>query len=233
MVSAIDQVLQNQYTTNLANEFPKFTWNNYFLNDGTYTRSDSVYPDISNPSGAPTTETEWQLFRSKLFYPRSDWSGSDPRSSGIPNAAGLVDQVKNYPASSQTSPFAPQVGNLGAAYVEFLPNSSIGATDILSVTFGIYLAPPSAAQVARVSVLPVTNFVNSPHPSNVFLNPLLAQPSGTSSYTFQIVNFKQCDRVALIANNVLPPFVYNYGYAAEVITPAMPTTSAPCSLVLP
>jgi hypothetical protein len=37
MVNSIDQVLRrSEYSTNLATEFPKFTWNNYFMITGTY-----------------------------------------------------------------------------------------------------------------------------------------------------------------------------------------------------
>jgi hypothetical protein len=37
MVNSIDQVLRrSEYSTTLATEFPKFTWNNYFMITGTY-----------------------------------------------------------------------------------------------------------------------------------------------------------------------------------------------------
>jgi len=183
----------------------------------------SVYPDLVTMQPA-FTGPQWQLFRSGLKDGRENWQTGHP---GV-----LIDRVNIFPVSSITSTYSTRVENLGAGYIEFLPNPSIGANDALSVTFTINLALFDANRVARVSVLPIGNFGNS-RPGNVFLSPQAVLPL-TSRYTFRVENFKQCDRITLIANAVtITKDVFDYSYLAQVITPAGPPSPSPCLLVLP
>jgi hypothetical protein len=227
VLTAIDQVLRNQYAANLPNEFPKFTWHNYFMNAGTYDiQVTNVYTNLETLQPV-FTGPQWQLFRSYLREGRDNWQAG--------KAGVLVDRVNIFPVSSITSTYSTRVENLGAAYVEFLPNASIGVNDVLSVTLTINLPLFDATRVARVSVLPIGNFASVPHPGNVFLTPRAAPPPAplTSRYTFQVANFRQCNRVTLIANAVtITKDVFDYSYLAEVITPAGPPTPSPCFLVV-
>ena len=98
IVNSIDQVLRrSEYSTTLATEFPKFTWNNYFMITGTYDTvlPGRVYGDLYDPqpNNYHDNAPEWQVFRNRLVYPRGDWSGSDPRSNGFANAGVLIDRV--------------------------------------------------------------------------------------------------------------------------------------------
>jgi hypothetical protein len=238
MLTAIDQTLQrSEYGTTLANEFPEFTWNNYFMITGTYDTvlPGRVYADLYDPFntnrqmvGFHDNAPEWQVFRNRLVKGRENYAAG--------NVGVLVDRVNIFPVSSITSTYSTRVENMGAGYIEFLPNPSIGANGALSVTFSVNLPLFDANRVARISVLPINNFINLPHPGNVFLVPRVAPPPSVliSQYTFEVANFGQCDRVTLIANAVtVTTDVYDYSYLAQVHTPVGPPSPSPCLLVLP
>jgi hypothetical protein len=228
MTTAIDQVLRNQYGTNLANEFPKFTWNNYFMITGTYDINvTSVYTDVATLPPA-FTGPEWQLFRNRLLYPRKDWSGSDPLSNGIPQAGVLVERVPDYPNNNFHFPsWTTPIQQFGVAYTEFMTNTSLIAGGVLSVTIDVDWSLSDAQQYGRVSALPLTSFTTVP---NTFLTPNTAYlPDKTvSRYTFRVADFAHCNRVALLINN-LGPTKLSYTYSVEVVPPAGPIPP-PCSL---
>jgi len=234
MLTAIDQVLQNQYATNLANEFPKFTWHNYFLNNGTYdVQATNVYTNLATLTPS-FTGPEWQLFRSHLQHPRNDWDGRDPRSNGIANAGVRADPVTVYPRSGPSVDYSPVAGPLGAAHVEFLRPSAISTNAALSVTLSIFLPRADPAGFIRTSVLPITNFGTLPHPGNQFLPPVPVSGEFTPIYrqTFRVAKFDQCNRVAVIVNNVHRLDTFRYEYIAELIPP-LSTPTTPCTLVFP
>jgi hypothetical protein len=232
MLTAIDQTLRNQYNTTIANAFPNFTWHNYFMNNGTYDlQVTNVYTN-TNPTTLPPAFTgpQWQLFRSHLREGRDNWQAG--------HAGVWVDRVNIFPANSNsiTSTYSSRVENLGAAFIEFVPNPSLSATAVLSVTFTVHLPLLDTTRLARVSVLPISNFAAVPHPGNVFLTPRAAPPPTplTSHYTFRVANFRQCDRVTLIANAITTTAdLFDYRYLAEVITPSNPPSPSPCLLVVP
>jgi hypothetical protein len=241
MVTAIDQVLQNQYATNLANEFPKFTWNNYFMNDGTYnTVLPRVYKNLADPLGPDSQHDnwhEWELIRSWLAYPRKDWSGNDPNnvppSNGIPNAGVLVDSPTQYPWTGPSPSYSSWVYSLGAGYFEFLGGAPIAPGSTLLVTLESNLSPDQANQNSRVSVLPILDFLTGPKPQNQFLTPSIgSQGPSSSRYYFRVANFDQCSRVTVIANNVGTTNQFLYGVTAQVLPPAPGTPMPACALIL-
>jgi len=228
ITTAIDEVIpQYKANSSLASEFPQFTWNNYFMITGTYDiQVTNVYTDLAK-FPATFTGPEWKLFRERLRDGRERWQSG--------NAGVLVERINIFPANSITSTFNTRVENLGAAFIEFVPNTTVGANDVLSVTLTVNLPLFESTRVARVSVLPITNFTNT-SPGNLFLSPRAAPPplGLASTYTFQVANFKHCDRVALIANAVTTTKdAFDYSYIARVVAPIGSPSPSPCSLMVP
>jgi len=227
MASAIDQVLQNQYATNLANEFPKFTWNNYFMITGTYnaTLPPRVYTNLNDPLGPNNFHdnwAEWQLFR---FWLQQDRKRYQDGFAGV-----FVDSALGYPWNS----FGSSVERLGVRYVEFVPRDvngqKLSARAVLTVTLTTNWNTSTASRDARISVLPIRNFTDTVHPANVFVQPQ-STGSGTG-YRFRVHNFGQCDRVALIVNDVGTTLNLVHDVVTEVNIPVVPATPNPCFLEL-
>jgi hypothetical protein len=225
MVNSIDQVLRrSEYNTTLATEFPKFTWNNYFMITGTYDiQVTGVYTNLAT---LPPTFTgpEWQLFRSWLQYPRNDWNGSDPRSNGIANAGvAIIDQVVQFPVIGPPVDKPNEIDSLGAAYIEFYPtNLPSGITADLNVTITI----PSGALLPatdrpKVSVIAISNFGATPNPPNDFVQPTTQVGSLNLFYNRQVVNFKTSgtvNRVVVIISNISPTLGnVPYMYSANIV----------------
>lgn len=219
VVVAIDDILQRPiYSTTLTTEFPKFTWQNYFLNGDAYTRTVTAYKDVQNPADTPTPQAEWKLFRSWLAPERRDYQVS----------ASLVDPVKTYPFIGPSGSYNPRIENLGVGFIEFLPSQQMSAGSTLSVTLRVGVSLGDANRSAQISVLPILNFTTGPHPHNIFLTPQ-AGDYLTSYYSFKVKNFEGCNRVALIINGMAE---FMYGYSADVSpgpTPP-PTPLPPCSV---
>lgn len=227
MIKAIDIVVRGcNGTTNLANEFPKFTWNNYFMITGTYDiQVTNVYTNLVTLQ--PTfTGPEWQLFRSHLQRERKDWQAG--------NAGVRADPVTGYPRSGPSVDYSPVAGPLGAAHVEFLRPTSISANAALSVTLSIFLPRADPDAFIRTSALPITNFGTLPHPGNQFLPPVPVSGELTPTYrqTFRVAKFDQCNRVAVIVNNINRYNPFQYEYIAELIPPLV-TPTTPCTLISP
>jgi len=203
MLTVIDWTLQNYYSTNLADEFPKFAWYNYFLNSNTYTRTVAVYTVWNNVSGNPTSEMEWQLFRSWLQPPRNDFQNS---------AGVLVDQVFFDPSTmskSGPSRIPNTIDALGAAYIEFFQQGltiPIGGSVDLNFTIAI----PGGTNIPiadrpRVSVLPIPGDFNANvHPPNAFINPIADATGQNLLYSQTIPSFHNYRHVAVIISNPSP-----------------------------
>ena len=227
MIAAIDQVLQEQYATSLRNEFPKFTWNNYFLNDGTYTRAVNLYFDVFNPVGNPRAAPEWELFRSWLVDPRNNYQQEH---------AGVLTKPENsYPASGPQN-YPSGVDALGSGYIEFLSPANVAAGTQLNVTLYTNLEPNLGDTAVQAYVIPIlpTHFTTLPHPDGTLLAP---QPSqkwiGTylTQYTFHIENFDRCGRITLILNNVNTQTIA-YRFEADLTQPPLPPND-PCLVRTP
>jgi hypothetical protein len=234
MLTALEQVLQSQYATTLTNEFPKFTWHNYFMNSGTYDiQVTNVYTDTTTLPPA-FTGPQWQLFREGLFYPRNDWNGVDPRSNGIPNAGVFVDRPVQYPWIGPSSRYSRWISSLGAGYFEFLGGAMVAPGSTLLVTLENNLSPEQSNLYSRVSVLPIRDFLDQVKPQNQFLTPTMgSQGPSSSRYTFRVANFDRCGRVTVIVNNVGTANQYLYRVNAEVFVPTPGTPLPPCTLQLP
>jgi hypothetical protein len=225
MLTALEQVLQSQYATTLTNEFPKFTWHNYFMNSGTYDiQVTNVYTDTTTLPPA-FTGPQWQLFRSHLFGNRGNWQAG--------NAGVRVVEAKAYPYTIPVT----TTEQLGVHYIEFLARDNNptppNASAILTVTLTTSRPVSTASRDARVSVLPIIDFINGPKPPNLFIAP---QPESafSSRYSFRVHNFGPCGRVTLIVNDVSPDFIFMHRVSTEVVVPPVPTRTAPCSVeILP
>lgn len=226
-IAAIDQVLQSQYSTTLASEFPKFTWNNYFLNDGTYVNISptGVYTDVTY-STTLVSMPDWQLFRSHLRDGRENYLAG--------NAGVFTDPRITYPGSGPSAGYSRFTGSLGVGYLEFMRPSTITANAALSVTLTLYLPDTNPEAYIRTSILPIANFSSVPHPGNQMLTPVFVNNMPTPTYrqTFRVAKFDQCNRVAVIVNNINRYNPFQYEYIAEVIPP-IPQVSSPCALVVP
>jgi len=226
MLDAIDQVLRRrEYGTTLADAFPNFTWNNYFLNRGTYDqRLNNIYPDVENPGGGPVSMAEWELFRSWLRGDRGNHQNG--------NAGVRTDRRDTYPVMEPSPNYSPVVGPLSAGYVEFMRPNAIGTNTTLSVTLDIHLPTSDPDGFIRASVLPIGNFINLPHPANHFLvsTPLPLALTPTYRHTVRIANFHQCDRVTLSINNIHRLDFLRYEYTAELVPP-LTAPAPPCSLL--
>jgi hypothetical protein len=206
MVKAIDNVLKRaDYGTTLADEFPKFTWNNYFMNAGTYDiQVTNVYTNLATLTPS-FTGPEWQLFRSQLEGDRRNWQGG--------NAGVLVDRVgqsESYPLDGPAYGIPSAVHNLGAAYIEFFPTTlPLTRTVDLNITLRVYNA--ASASAPKVSIIPIADFATPP--GNDFVSPafVLEGTEWIYRYTRTIQNFRQLNRVVMIISNVgdLHPFSYH------------------------
>ncbi|MBI5649414.1 MAG: hypothetical protein HZC40_03040 [Chloroflexi bacterium] len=232
ITTAIDEVMpQYNVTSNLANEFPRFTWNNYFMITYTYDiQVTNVYTDLAK-FPATFTGPEWKLFRERLTYPRNDWEGTNPPSNGIANAAVFTQRVIGYPWNS----FGTSAEKLGAAYIEFIPrdnaNQKLNARTVLTVTLATNWSTPIASRDARISVVPMTNFLDLPPRPNTFIS--TRSVGSGAGYLARVHNFGVCDRVTLIVNNVSRTYNLVYDVAAQTTIPTTPSTTIPCFLELP
>jgi len=214
MTTAIEQVLRNQYGTNLPNEFPRFTWHNYFMNSGTYDiQVTGVY---TNPTTLPPAFTgpQWQLFRSHLLGDRKNWQAG--------NAGVLVDRVgqtESYPIEGPAPGKPFLVENLGAAYIEFFP-TTLPLNRAADLTITLSLNVYTGGSEPRVSILPIPNFSATPHPPNNFVTPVII-PESTYliyRYTRTVNNFHQLNRVAVIVSSAgSVSTAHPFSYRAEVI----------------
>jgi len=203
MVKALDQVLKRpDYGTTLADEFPKFTWNNYFMITGTYSAvlPGRVYTNLADPMGRDVfgrdnwhdNWNEWQLFRFWLNDERRDYQND--------NAGVLVDRVgqsESYPIDGPLPGKPSVVDSLGAAYVEFFP-TSLPQGRVADLTVVVSLKVYTGGANPKVSIIPITNF-GSTSPNN-FVVPVIV-PEGTYlvyKYTQTVQNFHQLNRVAVI-----------------------------------
>lgn len=232
MLTALEQVLQSQYATTLTNEFPKFTWHNYFMNNGTYDAvlPQRVYTNLNDPLGPGNFHDnwqEWQLFRFWLKDERRNWQAG--------NAGVRTAQENNYANRVGGPPpnYSSVVESQGVSYVEFLRPATIGANTTLSVTLDVYLPFVNVSDDIRVSVLPIRSFSTLPHPSNQFIpSTYISIGRVTYRHTFRVANFHQCDRAAVIINNLRRSDAFEYTYTAELIPP-LSGLDIPCALVWP
>jgi hypothetical protein len=218
MIEAIDWAIK-QYNagSGLTEEFPKFTWNNYFMITGTYDINVTyVYTDSAT---LPPTFTgpEWKLFRSHLERERKDYQGGN---AGV----AIIDQVVNFPVIGPPVNKPNAVESLGAAYIEFYPtNVPTGITADLNVTITI----PSGAMLPvadrpKVSIIAFSNFGATLHPPNDFVQPTTQAGSLDLIYTRQVINFKTSsisNRVVVIISNISPTLGnVPYRYSATIVT---------------
>ena len=223
MLTAIDQTLQrSEYGTTLANEFPKFTWNNYFMITGTYDTvlPGRVYADLYDPFntnrqmvGFHDNAPEWQVFRNRLVGGRENYQ--------VENAGVLVDrvgQIESYPIDGPAPGKPFFVESLGSAYVEFFP-TTLPLTRTADLTITVSLKVYSGGTSPKVSIIPISNFSATPHPANNFATPVIT-PEGTYlvyKYAQTVQNFRQLNHVAVIISN--PSNVSTaipFSYRAEV-----------------
>jgi len=195
------------------------------MNSGTYDiQVTGVY---TNPTTLPPAFTgpQWQLFRSHLRDERRDWQAG--------KAGVFVELVRAYPYTAPVT----TTQQLGARYIEFLArDNNLNPPDaraVLTVTLTTGRPVATASRDARVSVLPITDFINGPKPPNLFIAPQ-PQSAFSSRYSFRVHNFGQCGRVTLIVNDVSPDFTFMHSVSAEVVVPPVPARTTPCSIeVLP
>jgi hypothetical protein len=217
ITSAIDWAIK-QYNANssLADEFPKFTWNNYFLNHGTYDRRlNNIYPNVENPGGGPVSMDEWELFRSKLFGDRRNNGNAGvfvPLGHHFQQPGGLsID----WPTINQPYP----VDYLGAVYLEYYPDLlPTGRLADLTLTVTLRRLPGGADPT--VSVISFADFTTTPHPGNNLISPNVTLDGDhvVYQYTQTIQNFHQLKpngRVAMIISN--PGGWGQFSCRAEVI----------------
>jgi hypothetical protein len=212
VVAAINDVLRDQYQRNLVDEFPAFAWNNYFLNDGTYTRwIDLAYRAVDNlPQNEFRNGFEWRLFRNNLGR-RDDEAGAS------------VKTVRRFPFIGPELGDPDRVDHLGSVYIEFLPNDRTLATDLnlqIRIPSGGLLDLTDRPKVSVIPI-PVPNFTNAPHPPNNFVQPTVVfGPSGSLDllYTSTVPNFNAVDRVAvIISNTALNLDGIQYSYSATTV----------------
>jgi hypothetical protein len=202
ITNAIDWAIK-QYNVNsgLTEEFPKFTWNNYFMITGTYDINvTNVYTDSAT---LPPTFTgpEWKLFRSFLHDGREIWQAG--------NSGVLAKRVDAYPVDGSTQ-VNPQIGRFGAAYIEFYPPGGPAAQLNLTLT----ITKQWGKANPKVSVIPIANFQT--HPPNNFINPV-ADTGLSLGYVYTYNNFNALDRLLVIISNVDGDI--NFSYSANITTP--------------
>ena len=212
VLTAIDQMLRNQYATNLADRFPEFAWNNYFLNAGTYTRwIDLAYTAVDNlPQFEFRNGSEWRLFRT-ILQRQDDQAGP------------LVLRVPQYPFDGPAIGDPDRIDHWGVVYIEFLPNNPNQAVDLnlqIRIPGGGAFSP---ADYPRVSVIPIPagSLTTAPHPPNNFLQPTVVPGSSEGLdllYTNTTANFNTMDRVAVIIfNTTLNRDTVPYLYSASLV----------------
>lgn len=202
MLAAIEEVLTQNYNTNLRDVFPEFARLNYFMNQGTY---DAVvpqaYPNVQDLGSLQNNWALWRIFRDRL--PQNDPRRNSPNDTAAVVVVGPINQQANlYPINGNT----PNIDHLGVTYVEFRTsnlNLQPGNTADLELMITI---PERGGLVPldrpRVSVIPIQVFDGVPHPPNQFVNALVTGADLTYSTTIQ--NFQQYDRVVVIISNILP-----------------------------
>jgi hypothetical protein len=223
-LGAINDILAGYGGKSLTTEFPEFARNNYFLADGTYTRIYTSTVDVRRePTAIPTSRfqgSEWALFRSYFRDLRSDIANG--------RSGASTNRVDQYPWNGPVA-YSTTVQSLSAGYIEYLPVNLPTGNVVLTVTVDINPSPSSANLVADISVLPLLDFTNGfVNGTHTKLLPTVINPT-LSRYTFQINNFEQCNRVALIATGIDQTRGFTYSYHAEVAS-ASPPLGAPCSL---
>lgn len=123
---------------------------------------------------------------------------------------------------------------LGVRYIQFFPRDDVAQKlndrAVLTVTLTTNWNLATASYNARISALPIRIFTDTVHPANVFVQPQSAG-NGTG-YRFRVHNFGQCDRVALIVNNIGTTFNLVHDVVTEVNIPMTPAISVPCFLEL-
>jgi len=197
------------------------------MTNGTYDiQVTNVYTDLVTLQPV-FTGPEWQLFRSHLKDERKDWQTG--------NAGVLTARIDQYPRSGPLPNYSASVGNLGAGYAEFLPrnnNQPIAPGTVLSVTVTVELPETIARANARVSVLPIINFLGPVLPNNNFLTPRSAGIT-RSNYSFRIANFDQCNRVTIMTNILSGGSASFNNYEAQLVPQPLTTPVPPCFLQLP
>lgn len=230
IAQALNDILNTYNGRSLESEFPRFSWNNYFLKAGTYEypnqQAQWIYRDVNN-LGSLVQWREWQLFRDKLRAPRNaNWDN-------IP--AVVTDPVNDYPFSSTNGEYSYYVQKMGAGYIEFSPdNLPAGMVASLEVTIRTDLPINTANRVVRISALPIQNFGDMNQPDNEFL---VSHPEGSdiTRYSFRIANFQQCDRATMILNNIETTSTvieFDYNYEATLDLAPLPPGTAACSLTV-
>jgi hypothetical protein len=199
MLAAIEEVLTQNYNTNLRDVFPEFARLNYFMNQGTYdTVIPQVYPNVQDLGSLQNNWALWRIFREKLRQGRENFAAGN---AGV-EIARTIDQEWNlFPAAGQ----ATNVDHLGVAYLEFRTtqlNLPAGTAADLQLTITV---PDRGGLLPlhrpRVSVMAIQGFAAVPHPANTFLDPIV---NGVDlEYTTTIQNFQQYDRVAVLVSNIL------------------------------
>ena len=154
MTGAINSVLGGYGYKSWATEFPNFTWNNYFMINGTYdTQITNAYTDLATLP-PPFTGPEWQLFRSWLTTGRENYQAGN---AGV----ALVDQA-NFQLPNNLSVDGPPSGkpdtvdHLGAVYIEFYSNNlNLQAGQTADLNLSIWLPNPESADTYCQRVSPI------------------------------------------------------------------------------
>ncbi len=199
MMAAIDQVLKRaEYNSSIGKVFPEFAWNNYFMNQGTYTKHIKVYLDNNTIPGSLLDGEEWQLFRAKLQDARHEFQDG--------NAGTLVEQVGRTTAYPLVGPGPDKpfyVEPMGVVYIEFFP-TTLPANRAGDLTVNFSLKAFTEGSEPKISMVPIADFAATPHPSDNFLSPVVV-PEGTYliyRYTNTVTNFQRFDPVTAIISSV-------------------------------
>lgn len=116
MLAAMEEVLTQNYNTNLRDVFPEFARLNYFMNQGTYdTVVPQVYPNVQDLGSLQNNWALWQIFRDKLLPPNSARNNS-PQDTAAVVVEGhvLPPSINSFPIEGEAS----SVDHLGATYIE-------------------------------------------------------------------------------------------------------------------
>ncbi len=201
MLTAIENVLVQNYNTSFRDAFPEFARLNYFMNQGTYdfVPPNGVYTDTRNLGSLQNNWPLWRIFREKLAPDIRD----HPNDTAAVPVEGPINEPANlFPIQAE----ATAIDHLGVTYIEFRTsnlNLQPGASADLELTITI---PERAGLVSlhrpRVSVISIQDFDGVPHPGNQFIQP---QTNGADlEYTTIIQNFQRNNRVVVIVSNFLP-----------------------------
>ena len=204
MLAAMEEVLTQNYNTNLRDVFPEFARLNYFMNQGTYDAVlPIVYPDVQNLGSLQNNWALWRIFREKLL-PINSARNNSPQDTAAVVVEGpvLPPSMNSFPIEGEAS----SVDHLGTTYIE-IQTSNLNLPPGGSADLELTLTLPGQGVLAvvdrpRVSVIPIANFAAVPHPGNQFIIP---QVDGNDlKYTATIQDFQQNDRVVAIVSNVIP-----------------------------